>query len=98
MIICLASYPKSGNTWLRMFLKSYFMEPDEKFSLERSISDSFKPQGFPDQKILEDLKVDYHKFEEIVKNWEAMQDYLNLNNQTNFGMYQTLLKFLREKS
>ncbi len=84
MIIWLASYPKSGNTWLRMFLKSYFMKSDEKFSLEKSISDNFKPQGFPDQKILEELKVDYYKFEEIAKNWEAMQDYLNLNNQTNF--------------
>ncbi len=84
MIIWLASYPKSGNTWLRMFLKSYYTKPDEKFSLEKSISDNFNPQGFPDQKMLEDLKVDYFKFEEIVKNWETMQDYLNLNNQTNF--------------
>ena len=84
MIIWLASYPKSGNTWVRMFLKSYFMESDEKFSLEKSISDNFKPQGFPDQKILEELKVDYYKFEEIAKNWETMQDYLNLNNETNF--------------
>ena len=84
MIIWLASYPKSGNTWLRMFLKSYFMKSDEKFSLEKSISDNFKPQGFPDQKILEELKVDYFNFKEIAKNWETMQDYLNLNNQTNF--------------
>ncbi len=84
MIIWLASYPKSGNTWMRMFLKSYFMKSDEKFSLEGSILDSFKPQGFPDQKLLEHLKVDYYKFEEIVKNWETMQDYINLNKRTNF--------------
>ncbi len=84
MIIWLASYPKSGNTWLRMFLKSYFLKPNEKFSLEGSILDSFKSQGFPDQFTLDHLKVDYNKFEEIVKNWEAMQDYINLNNKTNF--------------
>lgn len=84
MIIWLASYPKSGNTWMRMFLKSYFMKPDEKFTLEGSILDSFKPQGFPDQKLLDHLKVDYYKFEEIVKNWETMQDYINLNKITNF--------------
>ena len=84
MIIWLASYPKSGNTWMRMFLKSYFMKSDEKFSLEGSILDNFKPQGFPDQKLLERLKVDYYKFEEIVKNWETMQDYINLNKRTNF--------------
>ena len=84
MIIWLASYPKSGNTWLRMFLKSYFLKPDEKFSLNHSILDSFKPQGFPDQETLDHLKVDYYKFDEIAKNWEAMQDYINLNNRTNF--------------
>ena len=67
MIIWLASYPKSGNTWMRMFLKSYFMKSNEKFSLEGSILDSFKPQGFPDQGLLDKLKVDYHKFDEIVK-------------------------------
>ena len=84
MIIWLASYPKSGNTWLRMFLKSYFLKPNEKFSLQNSILDSFKAQGFPDQYILDHLKVDYNKFEEIAKNWEAMQDYINLNKRTNF--------------
>ena len=84
MIVWLASYPKSGNTWLRMFLKSYFLKPGEKFSLEGSILDSFKPQGFPDQELLDKLKVDYNKFDEIAKNWEAMQDYINLNKKTNF--------------
>ena len=84
MIIWLASYPKSGNTWLRMFLKSYFLRSDERLSLESSILDNFKAQGFPNQAILDHLKVDYYKFEEIVKNWEAMQDYINLNNKTNY--------------
>ena len=46
MIIWLASYPKSGNTWLRMFLKSYFLKAEEKFSLEDSVLDNFKAQGF----------------------------------------------------
>ena len=84
MIIWLASYPKSGNTWLRMFLKSYYQKPNEKFSLDGSVLDSFKPQGFPEQNLLDHLKVDYSKFEEIVKNWETMQDYINLNKKTNF--------------
>ena len=84
MIIWLASYPKSGNTWLRMFLKSYFMKPGEKLSLMRSKLDNFRDQGFPDQYTLDHLNVDCDKFEDIVKNWEAMQDYINLNNRTNF--------------
>ena len=40
MIIWLASYPKSGNPWLRMFLKSYFMKSDEKF-----ISKTYKDEN-----------------------------------------------------
>tara|TARA_B100001057_G_scaffold450727_1_gene493065 strand:+ start:2138 stop:2971 length:834 start_codon:yes stop_codon:yes gene_type:complete len=84
MIIWLASYPKSGNTWLRMFLKSYFLKPNEKFSLNKSILDNFKAQGFPDHKILDHLKIDYNKFSEIAKNWETMQDFINLNNRTNY--------------
>ena len=84
MIIWLASYPKSGNTWLRMFLKSYFLKPNEKFSLDNKKEDSFKAQAFPDQKLLNHLKVDFNKFEEIVKNWETMQDFINLNKKTNF--------------
>ena len=70
MIIWLASYPKSGNTWLRMFLKSYFLKPNEKFSLDRSINDTFKPQTFPDQKILDHLKIDYNKFSEAKNKYK----------------------------
>ena len=84
MIIWLASYPKSGNTWMRMFLKSYFLKPNEKFSLNGSLLDTFRPQGFPDQQTLDHLKINYNKFEEIAKNWETMQDYINLNKRTNF--------------
>ena len=84
MIIWLASYPKSGNTWLRMFLKSYFQKSGSKFKLDKKQDDDFKSAGFPDYKDLEDLKIDYNEFSEIVKNWEAIQDYINLNNRTNF--------------
>ena len=84
MIIWLASYPKSGNTWLRMFLKSYFQRSDAKFELNKKFDDDFKSGGFPDIQILKDLKIDYNKFPEIAKNWETVQDYINLNNRTNY--------------
>ena len=60
------------------------MKPEEKFSLTSSISDNFKSQSFPNQGLLNRLEINYKKFEEIVKNWEGMQDYINLNRQTNF--------------
>tara|TARA_B100000886_G_scaffold30552_1_gene19177 strand:- start:1219 stop:2058 length:840 start_codon:yes stop_codon:yes gene_type:complete len=34
MIIWLASYPKSGNTWVRSFLSAYYYAPDGKFKFE----------------------------------------------------------------
>ena len=34
MIIWLASYPKSGNTWVRSFLSAYYYAPDGKFTFE----------------------------------------------------------------
>lgn len=84
MIVWIASFPKSGNTWLRMFLKSYFLKENEIFALENSKTDSFKVEIFPHEKLLQKFKIDYSKFENIVKNWETMQSYINLNNQTNY--------------
>src|SRR5687768_11035432 len=33
-IVWLASYPKSGNTWFRIFLRSLLSEPEEDLSLD----------------------------------------------------------------
>jgi len=84
MIVWIASFPKSGNTWLRMFLKSYFLKENETFSLDNSKNDSFKVNNFPNEKMLDDFKIDYTKFENIAKNWGSLQSYINLNSQTNY--------------
>src|SRR5438034_7719087 len=34
-IIWLASYPKSGNTWLRAFLHNFLRDPNESYDLDR---------------------------------------------------------------
>ena len=34
MIIWLASYPKSGNTWLRSLLSAYFFSQNGKFNFK----------------------------------------------------------------
>ena len=34
MIIWIASYPKSGNTWIRSLLSSYLFSKDGKFSFK----------------------------------------------------------------
>ncbi len=34
-IVWLASYPKSGNTWLRVFLHNYILQPDEPHNINK---------------------------------------------------------------
>ena len=84
MIIWIASYPKSGNTWVRMFLRSYFLPDGKSFSINSKGSDAFEALNFPETKTLQELNIDFIKFENIVKNWVSIQDYINLNNKTNF--------------
>ena len=73
MIIWIASYPKSGNTWLRLFLESYFS----------NIKNNFKFGGFPDPEDYKKINLDYTKINELIKNWKILQDIKNLNGKTN---------------
>lgn len=84
MIIWLASYPKSGNTWIRMFLRSYFLKDDTLFSLNHKGNESFEAQIFPSMKMLKNASIDPTKFMDIAKNWIALQDFINLNGKLNF--------------
>ena len=84
MIIWIASYPKSGNTWVRMFLRSYFLPKGKIFSINSKGNDAFEVLNFPELKTLQELNIDFNKFENIVKNWVSIQDYINLNNKINF--------------
>ena len=84
MIIWLASYPKSGNTWLRMFLRAYFLPKDKKFSINEEGNDDYEAKAFPNIDLLRENEINYNKFEEIVKNWINLQIYINLNNKVNF--------------
>ena len=84
MIIWLASYPKSGNTWLRMFLRAYFLPNDKKFSINEEGNDDYEAKAFPNIDLLRENEINYNKFEEIVKNWINLQIFINLNNKINF--------------
>mgnify|MGYP001195072836 CR=1 FL=1 len=84
MIIWLASYPKSGNTWVRFFLKSYFNLTNSSITLEAKKEDRFHILNFPNLKFMKEKNIKYSDFGEIVKNWNSMQNIINLNNKTNF--------------
>ena len=81
MIIWLASYPKSGNTWLRAFLSAYLYGSGEKFDfgLLKKIS------KFPHKKLFDGIidteSLKKNKFE-IVKYFITAQQKLNLDNST----------------
>ena len=76
MIIWIASYPKSGNTYLRSFLASYYFSNDGKFSFDQLL----KIHKFPNMKF---SKIKSLSKEEASKNWILNQntffDKKNLN-------------------
>ena len=74
MIIWITSYPKSGNTWVRLFLKKYLKLTDQPVN----------HGTFPDIEQLKRLKIDYKQFINIVNNWDLLQTDLNLKIQTNY--------------
>jgi hypothetical protein len=79
MIIWLASYPKSGNTWIRSFLTNYFSE-----SLEFNLNQLDKISKFPTPELMDQLKVNYHDLSEIISNWIPMQEFINLKNDITY--------------
>ena len=82
MIVWIASFPKSGNTWLRAFLCSYlYMNPEDNnfdFDLFKNIL------RFPSSKQYEDIGIKPKNFEDVAKNWIAVQEKINSNKKINF--------------
>ena len=84
MITWIASYPKSGNTWMKLFLKSYFSLSNASFSINSKIDDHFSIETFPVSKKFKMLNINYKDFADIAKNWLNMQSLINLNNKNNY--------------
>ena len=77
MIIWLASYPKSGNTWVRSIISALLYSDDGvfNFKLLRKIDQ------FPEKKHFKNLIEDFSNFNEIKRNWIFAQDKINLDNE-----------------
>ena len=82
MIVWIASFPKSGNTWVRTFLCSYLYmnlkNEDFDFGLLKNIL------KFPNEKQYEDIGVKPKNFEEVAKYWISVQEKINSNKKINF--------------
>tara|TARA_Y100000741_G_scaffold196520_1_gene149394 strand:+ start:413 stop:1255 length:843 start_codon:yes stop_codon:yes gene_type:complete len=77
MIIWLASYPKSGNTWVRSIVSSLLYSNDGDFNFELIK----KIKQFPEKKYFKDLINDFDNFDKIKENWILAQDKINLDDQ-----------------
>lgn len=80
MIIWIASYPKSGNTWLRSIISALVYSDDGIFDFKLLK----KIRQFPEKIYFKDLIKDFSNFDEIKKNWIFAQDKINLDNKIKF--------------
>ena len=80
MIIWLASYPKSGNTWVRSFISSILFSKDGKANFD----DMDKIKQFPSRRYFKNLVKNFQDIKEIKKNWITAQDIINLDNKIKF--------------
>ena len=80
MIIWLASYPKSGNTWVRFFILSLLFGNKLKLNLNhlKTITQ------YPKKSQFNNLLKDYQNFDEITQNWIASQNIINLDKKIRF--------------
>ena len=84
MILWLASYPKSGNTFLRCFLSSYFFSKDGtfNFSLLKNIA------SYPKNTLFSEIGVDVNNRHEVAKNHINVQKLIN-QNKKQFQFWKT---------
>ena len=78
MIVWLASYPKSGNTWVRLFLNR-LLYSGENFDINNIQIDQF-PQKFHFDGLVEDT----NNLKETSMNYITAQDKINLDNKIKF--------------
>ena len=87
MIFWIASYPKSGNTWLRALLSSYFYSEDGTFN-----QDLLQNIGqFPEKRHFIDFKYDTKIVTGTSKFWIKAQEKINQNNKLNFFKTHNIL-------
>ena len=80
MIIWIASYPKSGNTWLRSLLCSYFFSVDGtfNFNLLKNIN------SFPSENNFKSYDDKFENPEDTAKYWIREQEKINESKKVKF--------------
>ena len=76
MIIWLASYPKSGNTWVRLFLEVLLFSQNKDLDINKT-----NIRLFPLKKDFDGLTSDVNDIKEFVSNCLISQEKVNLDNK-----------------
>jgi len=80
MIFWIASYPKSGNTWLRTLISSYYYSKDGIY-----YHDLIKEIGqFPEKDYFKDFQVDTKNVVGTTKYWIKAQEKINYDKKLRF--------------
>ena len=80
MIIWLASYPKSGNTWLRAIISSLVYTGDGVFNFKLLK----RIEQYPSRKFFEKFKINFNNINDVSKYWSETQNKISLNNEVKF--------------
>jgi tetratricopeptide (TPR) repeat protein len=80
MIIWIASYPKSGNTWLRALISAYYYTDDGIYK-ESALK---KIDQFPTKKYFENFKYDKQKAGDTIRYWIDAQKIINQDKELKF--------------
>ena len=80
MIFWIASYPKSGNTWLRALISSYYYSNEGIFS-ENLIKNIGQ---FPEKKYFVDFDYNPKILTDTTRYWIKAQEKINLDKKLRF--------------
>jgi|TARA_B110000967_G_scaffold197278_1_gene228839 hypothetical protein len=80
LIVWLASYPKSGNTWVRLFLEDLLSSKNKDSNLNKKN----KIYQYPLKMHFQELVNNFNNIQEISKNWSISQNRINLKKNITF--------------
>ena len=80
MIIWLASYPKSGNTWIRSMISALMYSKDGHFNF--NLLSHIKQ--FPSKNYLKNFTNNFENLNEVSKYLISAQEFINLDNKVKF--------------
>ena len=83
MIIWLASYPKSGNTWLRFFIISLLLKDNNEISLKHLEGIKQFPTNYH-YKNFKITRADLGNLNEVCKYWIDAQKFINSDKKIRF--------------